>query len=912
VSFLLVESGPRKGSRIEIPTEGSVTLGSDPARAGALLDEPLAAPVHCVVGNAKGGGLGVKDLGTENGTYVNNRRVVASKLVPGDKVQIGGTILTLFDSAPAAKEADAFVGAELGGYRILEHLGRGGMGTVYRALQVSLDRVVALKVLSRDRTSDPAFVERFLREARAAAALSHPNLVAVYDAGSERGLSFYSMEFMEGGTVEDRILQAGKIPLLEGLRILRDAARALLFAEEKRIVHRDVKPGNLMVDAHGITKLADLGLAAEMEEVDRREGIFGTPHFISPEQARGEGVDARSDLYSFGASAYRILTGQTPFSGKTTREILRAQLKDEPPSPRATEPSIPPEVEGVVLRCLRKAPAERFATAREILEALEPVIDRLEGKRAGGLSPLWLVAAGLLVAGAGLGLLYWKPWEKRTVVVTVPGAAPSTTAAGEEVDRLRREGAEKDARLAYLEISSDLPEASRAGALEALATRFSGTEYGERAKREGRAIRETLAARAAAAEERSRRAETALADARSAAAAALRAERFAEAAARAANAPGIGEFSSDPSFTGRFDELLGEIERAASEHVAQAQAQADAKVKAGDFEGAGAAFDALRAAFDPLEGVPPSLRSSFEGHARLAADGRKEVEASRARARREALASDRATAHRVLFAPDAVPSRLLAFRFAPAREAVEKARDEAATAPYRRYLEEAALDLAAADRAFALFLSRAQAGSLKPDTLLDPVSGKAGRIVGVDPASGITVEVLVRGQTARSVLRWDRFDRPERLAELFFPRGELSPAEALDGASLVLLVGIALEAKALLPGLLGIRSDGGGARAAEAAPAVGENVFRLARDWLDRAEKAGPDPEVSARAAALRAKVEREEQAARALNAALAALTARRHDEAASRLEEFRASARGSLLLGHLTDGSAPPVDEER
>ncbi|HKB14483.1 MAG TPA: FHA domain-containing serine/threonine-protein kinase, partial [Planctomycetota bacterium] len=447
MSFLLVESGPRKGSRIEIPAEGSVSLGSDPARAGALLEDPLAAPLHCVVGNAKGGGLGVKDLGTENGTFVNSRRVVSAKLSHGDKIQVGSTILTLFDPAKAAKEADEVVGREIGGYRILEHLGRGGMGIVYRALQVSLDRVVALKVLSRELTADPSFVERFLREARAAAALSHPNLVAVYDAGSEAGLSYYSMEFMEGGTVEDRILKGGKIPLLEGLRVLRDAARALRFAEEKGIVHRDVKPGNLMVDSHGIAKLADLGLAAEREEVERRElgGIFGTPHFISPEQARGEPVDARSDLYSFGASAYRVLTGQTPFSGKTVREILRAQLKDDPAPPRSHDPSIPAEVESVVLRCLRKSPAERFASAREVLEALEPVIDRLEGRRTGGLSPLWLVAAGVLVAGAGAGLLYWKPWEKRTVVVTVPGETPLPSGNEEEVERLRKEGSEKDA-----------------------------------------------------------------------------------------------------------------------------------------------------------------------------------------------------------------------------------------------------------------------------------------------------------------------------------------------------------------------------------------------------------------------------------------------------------------------------------
>ncbi len=917
MTFLLVESGPRKGSRIEIPGEGSVSLGSDAARAGALLEDPLAAPLHCVVGHAKGGGLGVKDLGTENGTFVNSKRVVSAKLVHGDKIQIGSTILTLFDTAKAAKEADEVVGRELGGYRILEHLGRGGMGIVYRALQVSLDRVVALKVLSRELTADPSFVERFLREARAAAALSHPNLVAVYDAGSEAGLSYYSMEFMEGGTLEDRILKAGKIPLLEGLRMLRDAARALRFAEEKGIVHRDVKPGNLMVDSHGIAKLADLGLASEREEVDRREGggIFGTPHFISPEQARGEPVDARSDLYSFGASAYRVLTGQTPFSGKTVREILRAQLKDDPAPPRSLDPSIPAEVEAVVLRCLRKAPAERFESAREVLEALEPVIDRLEGRRTGGLSPLWLVAAGVLVAGAGAGLLYWKPWEKRTVVVTVPGETPVPAGNEAEVERLRKEGGEKDARLAYLEISADLPEEARAAALEATAGRFPRTEYGERAAREARGIRETVAARAAAAEERARRADAALAAARSAAESSMRAGKFAEAAARAANAPGVGEFSADESFAARLDGLLGEIERAASEEVARVQAQADAKLEASDWDGAGGAFESLRAAFEPLERVPPSLRSSFEGHVRLAGEGLEEVAAGKANARSEALAADRTAAHRALHGPEGATSHLLAFRFAHAREAVERARAEARTEPYRRHLEAAAADLSSAERAFALFVSRAGSGALKPDSISDPVSGKTGRIVAADAAAGITVEVLVRGQTARSVLRWDRFDRPERLADLFAPRGETTAAEALDAATLVLLLGISLEVRGLQPALVAFRDEAGSSRPVDpppAPPSIGEEVFRLVREWIDRAEKAGLDGEGAARAGRLRSRVGEEEQAARALNLALSALAGRRHEEAARALEEFRGRARTSLLLAHLTDGSVVPVDETR
>jgi len=244
-------------------------------------------------------------------------------------------------------------------------------------VQESLRRPVALKVLAPKLAADSDFVHRFQAEARAAAALSHPNVVVVYDVGEENGAHYLSMEFMAGGSLEQKLSASGPLPWKAALAALGDAAAGLAYAESRGIVHRDIKPANLMYSGTGTVKIADLGLATTIEQeaseaVDGRK-VYGTPHFISPEQARGQAVDHRSDLYSLGATAYRLLSGRTPFEGGSTREILRALQSDAPRPLHELVADLPGELEAVIQRLMEKEPAARFPTA----EALRRECERL-------------------------------------------------------------------------------------------------------------------------------------------------------------------------------------------------------------------------------------------------------------------------------------------------------------------------------------------------------------------------------------------------------------------------------------------------------------------------------------------------------------------------------------------------------
>ena len=297
-----------------LPASGMLVIGASTERAGYVLSGQGVDDAHCAIGAVKGGGYAVKDLGSRQGTIVNGKKVASARLAAGDTLLLGSRELRVVDpseptpkpapppAAPAAApEAPApahklppGLPKKVGGYRVERVLGRGGMGTVLLAVQESLHRPVALKLLPTSLAADREFVARFQKEARAAAALNHPNVVVVHDVGEADGFHFLSMEYMEKGSLEERLTKTGKLPWREVLGILQDAARGLRFAEEKGIVHRDIKPANLMQNAAGTIKIADLGLAtsveAEASESDGRK-IFGTPHFISPEQARGETVD---------------------------------------------------------------------------------------------------------------------------------------------------------------------------------------------------------------------------------------------------------------------------------------------------------------------------------------------------------------------------------------------------------------------------------------------------------------------------------------------------------------------------------------------------------------------------------------------------------------------------------------------
>jgi len=391
---LLLQIVGSDAAPVELPRSGVLSIGCSKQRADLVVEGQGVADVHCAIGKVKGGGWALKDLGSEYGTIVNGAPVQSVRLADGDEIVLGSRRLRVTgDAAPApegsaqseeppapAKQAPAPPAQpanmpKVAGYRIERPLGRGGMGAVFLAVQESLDRRVALKVLAPKLAADADFVQRFQAEARAAAALSHPNVVTVHDVWEDRGRHWLAMEYMENHDLEGRLAKEGRLPPAEALEILSDAAKGLVYAEVRGIVHRDIKPANLMQDEFGHTKLADLGLAmhleAEAEDAEAGKKIFGTPHFISPEQARGERVDCRSDLYSLGATAYRLLTGKTPFEGATTRDILRGHFTATPTPVRQLAPDVPEALETIVNRLLEKDPENRFASAGVLLQEIE-------------------------------------------------------------------------------------------------------------------------------------------------------------------------------------------------------------------------------------------------------------------------------------------------------------------------------------------------------------------------------------------------------------------------------------------------------------------------------------------------------------------------------------------------------------
>lgn len=258
-------------------------------------------------------------------------------------------------------------------YELLEELGTGAFGRVYRVLDLHLERNVAMKVLNPALTLDLAVVERFRREAQLAARLHHPHIVRIYDIGGRGGLIWYTMELVPGPSLAKLVDTEGPQPVDRVLRIVRDALGALAHAHHAGLVHRDLKPENLLLEADGSVRITDFGLAIALRRTGRHGGATsqsGTPQFASPEQLLGERVDPRTDLYSLAAVAYFALLGHPPFMGRTPEEILARQTTDQIPSLATHRPDVPPGVERVLARALRANPEDRYASSAEFLHAL--------------------------------------------------------------------------------------------------------------------------------------------------------------------------------------------------------------------------------------------------------------------------------------------------------------------------------------------------------------------------------------------------------------------------------------------------------------------------------------------------------------------------------------------------------------
>jgi hypothetical protein len=268
---------------------------------------------------------------------------------------------------------------QLGKYDIIERLGRGGMAEVYRAYQPSLDRFVAIKLLHPFLADDPEFKDRFEREARNVARLRHPNIVQVYDfeydAESE---SYYMvMELIEGHTLKDRLngLNGQPLPTEEILRITREAAEALAYAHARGMIHRDVKPANLMLDSDGRVVLTDFGIAKIVtgHQFTASGGMVGTPSYMAPEQGLGEAGDERSDLYSLGVILFQLITGRLPYDAETPLATILKHVNEPIPSPRQFNPETPAAIERIILKALAKDPEDRFQSADEMLAQLKAV-----------------------------------------------------------------------------------------------------------------------------------------------------------------------------------------------------------------------------------------------------------------------------------------------------------------------------------------------------------------------------------------------------------------------------------------------------------------------------------------------------------------------------------------------------------
>ena len=346
-----------------------VVIGRDSELSQVVLIDGQVSRAHCVV-SREGSGFQAEDLGSRNGTFVNEKKIAKCLLKHGDTLRIGGTRIRLHLTQEAQ---DPLIGKRLGGFDLHSVLGKGRFGTVYRGVQVALSRPVAIKILAEEYRSDPERVQAFLTEARRAGRLNHPNLVQVHDVCQVDEFHLLIMELMKC-SASDQLKAQGPLSEPVALRLMADIAKALGYAESQRLVHRDVKPDNVLVNEEGVYKLADLGIAAAInaDGVAHQERIFGSPHYVAPEQARGGAIDGRADIYALGATAWHLVTGKPIFDG-TSRQIVAAHINSELPDFEKLAPEATDGFVQLIYDLLEKDPADRPENSVEVGKRIDDV-----------------------------------------------------------------------------------------------------------------------------------------------------------------------------------------------------------------------------------------------------------------------------------------------------------------------------------------------------------------------------------------------------------------------------------------------------------------------------------------------------------------------------------------------------------
>jgi serine/threonine protein kinase len=365
---LVAQSGPTAGREFPL-TKDLITLGRQSSCDVQIIDN-MASRAHCQV-RRDGKVYSLVDLGSRNGTQLNGKKIGERLLFFGDRIRVG-EVEFLFVKEPG----DSELKDQLTKYELHEKIGEGGMGIVFKALQRSMAREVALKILAPKYAAKPKWVEQFINEARAAGKLNHQNIIQVHDVGTENDVHFFSMEFVDGPTCMQMLKEHGNLEVEPALEIIRQVARALDYAHAHRLIHQDIKPDNIMVGTNEVVKLADLGISKTFDEIAAEEGpkkIMGTPHYMAPEAALGKRIDHRVDLYSLGATLYHLLAGKTPFHGANPTDVLKAHVMEPLPPLKDLNPAVPAEVIELVGKMMAKNPDERFQTAKEI----EEVVDRI-------------------------------------------------------------------------------------------------------------------------------------------------------------------------------------------------------------------------------------------------------------------------------------------------------------------------------------------------------------------------------------------------------------------------------------------------------------------------------------------------------------------------------------------------------